>query len=193
VLGVLCLSLFFGGHLLVNLAGWEELVLLAFGLGLLLLEVTVIPGFGVAGVLGLVCIVAALVLTLVGLPLGVTFRTGAWVEPLARVLGALVVTAVLMIIALRFLPSSRAGRRLVLQSSATRDAGFIAHDESRLLGQLGISESELRPAGVARFGAERVDVVSEGGFVARGRTVRVVHVEGGRVVVRDEGDAGGLG
>jgi membrane-bound serine protease (ClpP class) len=183
-LGALCLVLFFGGHLLVNLAGLEELILFTVGLGLLALEVLVIPGFGVAGVLGLVSILAALVLALVGLPLGVVFETGAWVEPLVRVTAALVVTVVLLLLSLRVLPKSRAGRGLVLASSTSRSAGFVASEESRLLGQVGLAESELRPAGVARFGEERVDVVSEGAFVPRGVEVRVVLVEGARVVVR---------
>jgi len=191
-LGALCLSLFFGGHLLVNLAGLEELLLFGAGLGLLALEVFVLPGFGIAGVLGIVCVVAALVLTLVGLPLDVAFQTGALREPLGRVTAALVVTVVLMLLALRVLPRSRAGRGLVLASSAASSEGFVAHDTSRWLGQVGLSESELRPAGVARFGAERVDVVSEGPFVARGVAVRVVLVEGVRVVVRPE-DAGDNG
>src|SRR5690606_28940275 len=91
-LGALCITLFFGGHLLVNLAGLEEVLLFTAGLGLIALEMLVIPGFGVTGILGIVCIVAGLVLTLVGLPLGVTFRTGAWVEPLGRVSAAMVVT-----------------------------------------------------------------------------------------------------
>lgn len=185
-LGTLCLALFFGGHLLVNLAGLEELILFVAGLGLLALEVLVLPGFGIAGVLGIVCMVAGLVLTLVGLPLGVAFQTGAWVEPLMRVTAALVVTVVLMLLSLRVLPKSRAARGLVLSSSTASSEGFLAHDTARLLGQVGISESELRPAGVARFGAERVDVVSEGTFVARGLPVRVVLVEGVRVVVRAE-------
>ncbi len=190
-LGALCLALFFGGHLLVNLAGLEELILFAAGLGLLAVEVLVLPGFGIAGVLGVLCMVAALVLTLVGLPLGVTLQTGAWVEPLMRVTTALVATVVLMLLSLRVLPKSRAGRGLVLASSTARSEGFVASDESRLVGQLGISESELRPAGIARFGDERVDVVSEGIFIPRGQAVRVVQVEGVRVVVRPEeqGDA----
>jgi membrane-bound serine protease (ClpP class) len=185
-LGTLCLALFFGGHLLVNLAGLEELILFVVGLGLLALEVLVLPGFGIAGVLGIVCMVASLVLTLVGLPLGVTFQTGAWVEPLVRVTAALIATVVLMLLSLRVLPKSRAARGLVLSSSAASSEGFVAHDSTRLLGQVGVSESELRPAGVVRFGSERVDVVSEGTFVARGQSVRVVQVEGVRVVVRAE-------
>jgi membrane-bound serine protease (ClpP class) len=184
-LGVLCLCLFFGGHLLVNLAGLEEILLFVVGLGLLAVEIFVLPGFGVAGISGIVCIVAALLLTLVGLPLDVTFSTGAYAEPLTRVIVALVVTAVLMVVAMRYLPRTRHGRALVLAAATDRQGGFVsAHEPSRLLNAEGVAETDLRPVGVGRFGDERVDVVSEGPLIARGSRVRVVEVEGARVVVR---------
>ncbi len=192
LLGVLCLALFFGGHLLVNLAGFEELVLLAIGLALLALEVFVIPGFGAAGVLGILCVFAALVLSTIGLPLSVLLTTGAWVEPLTRVAIALGITLLVMIAIARYLPRTRAFNRLVLSSKLTSNVhargpeSFVAADESRFVGQLGVAESDLRPVGVARFGETRVDVISEGGYVAAGTRVRVREVEGGRIVVRAE-------
>jgi membrane-bound serine protease (ClpP class) len=183
-LGVLSLALFFGGHLLVHLAGLEELLLLFAGFALLALEVFVIPGFGVAGVTGIVCIFASLLLTLIGLPLSVVFSTSAWVEPLTRVCAALSVTILGMLLAIRILPGTRAGKRLVLASATSRQRGFVASDESRFRGKLGVAESDLRPVGVARFGDERVDVVTEGEYVPRGQPLEVVHVEGARIVVR---------
>ena len=194
-LGVLCLGLFFGGHLLVNLAGLEELLLLTAGVGLLGLELFVIPGFGLAGIAGLVCIVAALALTLIGLPLDVLLTTGAWVEPVARVGVAMLLTLLGCIVALRYLPRTRAMRGLVLDQKLSSNvvplgpASFVAADETLLVGQLGTAESDLRPVGVARFGERRVDVVSEGGYVRAGSPVRVREVEGGRIVVRAEESA----
>ncbi len=185
ILGALCLVLFFGGHLLVNLAGLEELILFTVGLGLLAAEVFLIPGFGIAGIAGILCLFAALVLTLIGLPLDVTLKTGAFVEPLTRVTWAFLSTIVLMLIALRFLPRTTAGRRLVLESATSRKEGFMsAPDASKRVGQRGVAESDLRPAGIARFGDERVDVVTEGAYIEAGSPVRVIDVEGMRVVVR---------
>jgi membrane-bound serine protease (ClpP class) len=66
VAGVLCFALFFWGHLLANLAGWEDLLLIAIGLGLIALEVFVIPGFGVAGIVGTVALGGGLFLTMIG-------------------------------------------------------------------------------------------------------------------------------
>ncbi|MET0344540.1 MAG: NfeD family protein [Polyangiales bacterium] len=194
-LGVTCLGLFFFGHLLVKLAGLEELLLLGAGVGLLAIEMFVIPGFGVAGVVGLVCVVASLALTLVGLPLDVLVRTGAWVEPLERVALALVLTVIGGAVALRYLPRTRAMRWMVLDQKLSSNvrhdgpASFVAADETPLVGQRGVAESDLRPVGVARFGARRVDVVSEGSYVRAGTSVRVCEVEGGRIVVRAEESA----
>ncbi len=186
-LGLLCLLSFFGGHLLVKLAGLEELMLYVAGLLLIALEVFVVPGFGVTGIAGILCVFSALILTLIGLPLDVTLSTGAWVEPASRVSLALLVTTVLMIVAARFLPRSRAGRTLILQSDTNRAAGFTsAPDQAGRLGQRGVAESDLRPAGVARIGDERVDVVTEGSYVAAGSRIRVIEVAGMRVVVRAE-------
>jgi membrane-bound serine protease (ClpP class) len=192
--GVLCLVLFFGGHLIVNLVGMEELILLAVGAGLIALEMFVIPGFGITGIAGILCVVAALVLSTIGLPLKVVVATGAWIEPLTRVSIALALTVVGMIIALRYLPRTRAFSGLVLQSSlasnthAAGPASFVSADESKYVGQSGIAESDLRPVGVARFGEQRVDVVSEGGYVRAGSRVRVIAVEGARIVVRPEAE-----
>src|SRR5690606_35823851 len=60
LVGVVCLGGFFGGHALVALVGWEQVLLLLLGVGLLALEVFVIPGFGVAGILGIIALTAGL-------------------------------------------------------------------------------------------------------------------------------------
>ncbi len=75
-LGITSLALFFWGHWLVRLAGWEELLLVGLGLSLLAAEIFVIPGFGVPGVLGLVLILAGLGLSIVGA--GATWDTVGW-------------------------------------------------------------------------------------------------------------------
>jgi membrane-bound serine protease (ClpP class) len=192
--GALCLILFFGGHLIVHLVGLEELILLTVGVGLLALEVLVIPGFGVTGIAGILCVIAALVLSTIGLPLKVVVSTGAWVEPLSRVAMALVVTLAGMVVALRYLPRTRAFSGLVLSSTLASNvhtsgpSSFVSADETRFVGQHGVAESDLRPVGVARFGATRVDVVSEGDYVRAGTRVRVIAVEGARIVVRAEAE-----
>jgi len=103
ILGLVSLALFFWGHWLVRLAGWEEILLIGLGLGLLAVEAFVLPGFGIAGVLGIVALLAGLGLSLVG-P-GATWTAILWA--VARVVLSLVLALVAALALLRFLPGRR--------------------------------------------------------------------------------------
>jgi membrane-bound serine protease (ClpP class) len=142
------------------------IALLTVGMVLLVAEVAVIPGFGVAGVSA-----AALIIG------GVAF---AWTQfgP-AWGVGSLLISGAATLGVLLWVPRTRAGKALVLADSlkntVSADAGLV--------GQEGTAQTPLRPAGVIELGGRRVDVVTDGEFVEAGRAVRVVSVEGARVVV----------
>ena len=181
-LGVASLGLFFWGHWLVQLVGWEELLLAAGGVILLVLEVLVIPGFGAAGILGIVAIVASLVLSLVGSGDTATFI----LEAAGRVVFSLLLALVASLILLRFLPRLPFGRRLILARGLASAEGYASAPESdaRLLGSKGRAMSPLRPAGIAEIDGRRVDVVSEGELIDAGQIIEVTRVDGNRIVVR---------
>jgi membrane-bound serine protease (ClpP class) len=174
--GVGSLAAFFWGHWIVQLAGWGELMLTLAGVVLLLVEILVIPGFGVAGILGILAILAALVMSVVG--------TGATPEffmlAAARIIGALLVALVASFVLLRFMPRTPMGRRLILDTGL----GGAVESQALLLGKRGRTTSPLRPAGFADIDGARVDVVSEGDMIDAGTPVEVVRVDGNRVVVR---------
>lgn len=182
VLGIASLSLFFWGHWLVQLAGWEELLLVAGGVILLVLELFVIPGFGIAGALGIVAILAGLVLSLVGAGDTATFILKA----ATRVGFALLVALIASVALLRFLPRMPFARRLILETGLTSSKGFASPPESdhRWLGKRGRAHSSLRPAGIAEIDGERVDVVSDGELIDAGQPIEVSRVDGNRIVVR---------
>lgn len=180
--GLLSLGLFFWGHWIVQLAGWEELLLVATGVILLGLELFIIPGFGVAGVGGIIALAAGLGMTLVGAGATATVIIGAFGRVAISILLALAGGLAL----LRMLPRLPFGRRLVLDSEMGAEQGYTSPPESdRLqLGRAGIALSPLRPAGVADIDGARVDVVSDGGFIEAGAAIEVTRVDGNRVVVR---------
>ena len=182
VLGLGSLGLFFWGHWLVRLAGWEEVLLVALGLLLLALEIFVLPGFGVAGVLGILALLAGLGLSLVGAGAQWEALIGALGRVLLSVLLALVGAALLI----RFLPRIPGGRALVLETALSASEGFAsAPEEDRVwLGRQGTAATPLRPAGIADIGGKRIDVVSDGDFIAQGEPIVVVRVDGNRIVVR---------
>jgi membrane-bound serine protease (ClpP class) len=181
-LGITSLALFLWGHWLVQLAGWEELLLLAVGLILLALEIFVIPGFGIAGALGILTILAGLVLSLVG-----TGDTSVFIlKAAARVVLSLLVAFVGSLVLLRLLPKLPFGKRLILETGLSAEQGFAAAPESdrRWLGKRGRASSPLRPAGIAEIEGERVDVVSDGELIDAGQLIEVTRVDGNRIVVR---------
>jgi membrane-bound serine protease (ClpP class) len=178
--GISSLGLFFGSHLIIGLAGWEVVILLALGIILLLVEALVLPGFGVAGVLGGGAVAASIVMSMIG-----SLPTTTDILLALHVLGASVLIVFLVSWQLiRHLPHDRRAQNLWHRTSMTREDGYVS-STSRLdlLGTDGVTITDLRPSGTARFGGEQVDVVSIGPWVMAGTPVRVVRAEGYRHVV----------
>jgi membrane-bound serine protease (ClpP class) len=180
--GVLSLGLFFWGHWIVRLAGWEELLLVTVGVLLIALEVFVLPGTTLAGIAGVIAVVAGLSMTLVGA--GATFAV--IVGALGRVAIALLLAMAGTFALLRVLPRLPFGRRLVLATGMEANLGYVSTPEGdhRWRKRLGIAVSPLRPAGIAEIDGTRVDVVSDGGFIEPGAAIEVTRVDGNRIVVR---------
>src|SRR5688572_1316995 len=152
------------------------------GVALLLLELFVIPGFGFAGILGILALLGALIMSVVG--------SGATPEFLmlaaGRILLALLLALLASFLLLRFMPRTPFGRRLILQSGlgAGHEYGSAPESDLRWLGKRGRTTSPLRPAGFADIEGARVDVVSEGELIEPGTRVEVTRVDGNRIVVR---------
>ena len=175
------LGLFFGSSFVLGLAGWEEVLLLGLGIVALAVEVFVLPGFGVAGVLGLAAIGGAIVLSLMG-----AAPSGGDVVQAVAILGAsLLITVAVMYTWLRHIPNSDRFGGLFLRGEMAQADGYVsAALRADLVGQEGVAVTDLRPAGTATIAGERVDVVTEGEYIAQGSAVRVLRSEGYRHVVR---------
>ena len=181
LVSLVSLGLFFGSSFLLGLAGWEEVILQGIGMVAIVVEVFILPGFGAAGILGIVALAAAVILAMIG-----SSPSAADVTQALVVLGAsLAITVAVAYGWLRHLPNSGRFAGLFLRGGAHQAEGYIAAvPRGDLVGQDGIAVTDLRPAGTAQIGHERVDVVTEGEYVAQGRPVRVVRSEGYRHVVR---------
>lgn len=186
--GLVALGLFFFGHFVAGLAGWEGVALVIAGIVLMGLEVLVIPGFGVAGILGILAFVGGLYISLVG-----DFSSTDQLLRGGYILGgAFVLITVGTWLSLTYLPRTRSFGGLVLQSSSSQKPyPYLAdsdprHGESRtdLTGVTGQAITDLRPSGMALIEGQRVDVVSQGEYIEAGAVIEVVHDEGYRRVVR---------
>ena len=200
IVGAGCLSAFFGGHLLADLAGMEEILLLTLGLLAIGLEVFLIPGFGIAGVLGIVMVAGALALSLVGMPLSVSWELGYLTTAIQTVLVSIAATIVAMGLLIRFLPRRAMPSWLVLRTELgtgvaappPAEADFqTGPDRAGLVGEEGVAETDLRLSGKGRFGPRIIDVVSRHAYLRQGARIRVTEVEGARVVVEQIAAAAG--
>ncbi|MGV3532967.1 MAG: NfeD family protein [Chthoniobacteraceae bacterium] len=187
---MVCFFLFFTGHYIAGLAGYEVIVAFVIGLILVLLELLVFTGTLLPGIVGALLMVGSLIWAMVD-----RYPNQSWwpsPELLVRPLANLGLAAVLAIIAgallAKILPRTSFYNRLVL-SAATPDGPGItipAMSTGLALGTSGVTLTDLRPAGRAEFEGRLVDVVSQGGWVGAGQPVRVVSVEGTRVMVAPE-------
>ena len=148
---------------------WTVLTLVLVGAALLLLE-TILPGL-VAGIIGLCCLIAGVITgySAFGVAIGNVIL-------LAVVVGLLLGTGVWI----KYFPESRIAKVFISQ----RVVGDLKVDKPELVGQAGVAQTNLRPSGTAVISGQRVDVVTEGPMIERGAQLRVVAVEGMRVVVR---------
>lgn len=208
--GIALIGLFFWGHFLVGLAGWEGVALVVVGLVLLALEVLVIPGFGVAGILGVITLLGGIFISLFDARI---VTTADLVRAGSTVLGTVLLLAGGSVLLVAFLPRSARMQGLILQSKVgVSDAAILpkipskrrgwlegdrleAHNATAqsqpataalhsFTGAIGVARSDLRPSGIAEIAGARVDVVSRGEYIAAGSAIEVLVDEGYRRVVR---------
>jgi membrane-bound serine protease (ClpP class) len=174
--GLMCLALFFGGHLFAYIAGMEAVLLFVIGLTSLLLELLVLPGFGIAGIIGIV-----------GLSLSFVLAFGG-IYSAFYAIGKFCGLSVFFTFVLYHLgPRLKLFDRFILKDTLSTAEGFVAVDVNQynhLLHAEGITLSPCRPSGIARLGDQRLEVVSEGDFIERKERVTVIAVEGTKIVVR---------
>ena len=190
---------FFGNHLAGNLAGYELAVLLVVGLILIGVEIFLLPGTVIPALVGGVMVLVAIGMAMVdrvdftyawkGLP-----GAGRWAEILGgaamTVALAFIGSVVLMLVAMRYLPQTRAGGWMILQKTVPTGASIpleTAPGESAgrttYVGLVGEAGTVLRPAGKGRFGGLWLDIISDGEYIEKGTPIEVVKHEGSRIVV----------
>lgn len=186
IVGLAAFGLYFLGGYVAGLAGMEWVALFVLGLGLVVLELFVLPGTMLLGIGGVFLVLASLVMAAIdwypGTPKMPNFSQVQ--APLADIFIALGLLAVIIaLFGKKFLQTSFARR---LTSSAPSGDLAVAELEASLqtrLGLVGVAVSRLRPGGKARFGEELLDVVSIAGMVESGARVRIVSHSGADPVV----------
>lgn len=191
-LGTVCLMLFFWSQYLDGNAHWLEILLFVVGVVFVILEVFVIPGFGIFGIGGLIMIVVGIVLA------SQTFIIPRNSEELARLPGSLAMVLAAssgflagIFVIRRYLSTMPMLRRIMLNPPGSDESVSPEQREKReslvsrdhMVGKSGVAMTPLVPAGKAQIGNELVDVITDGRMVDRDQAIRVVEVIGNRVLV----------
>jgi membrane-bound serine protease (ClpP class) len=177
IIGLSAFLLFFYGHLVAGLAEIHSLILFAVGIIFILLEL-VLPG-GIIGILGFAAFLASFFLAgenivHIGISLLIAFTIS--------ILGCMIMIKV-------FDRKMKFFNKLILTDSTSTESGYVSNrNRTELIGVNGYALTDLRPSGTVIIVDERVDVVTEGGFIKKGASVKVVKVEGSRIVVRETND-----
>nr|WP_240335320.1 nodulation protein NfeD [Paraliobacillus sediminis] len=172
-IGVTSLILFFYGHVVAGFAGYEAIILLILGMVLIFAEIFV-PG-GVIGFLGVGAVVGSLYMS-----------TDNVAHMSMSIVIALVVAIITATVLIKTIGLEKGFlRKIILNDATTTEKGYVSTvTKLELIGMEGTTVTPLRPAGTALIGNERLDVVSEGGYIESQQKVKVVTSEGSRIVVR---------
>lgn len=165
--------LLFGGRYLAGEDPWVPLALLIIGGLGIAVEVFIMPGFGVPGLVGLTSLGAFAVLITGDMKTGLTLLTGSL---FASTFGC--------VFLIKVLGMSPTFRKFAVLEPPKPEERPSTPDHGIEVGSVGSAKSNLRPAGIAEIDGKRVDVVSEGSFIPRETLVEVIEVDGDRVVVR---------
>ena len=177
IIGTLALLLFFGGTFIASPTGAFDIVLILIALILVAVEIFVLPGFGIIGLIGIAVLGYA------------TWRIfeGDAIQALSY---TIIFSGGLAILVAWLFSSGRIGSFLVLQDSLENltdadNQSYKDNSMSYLVFKQGVTLSDLRPSGVARIDGKRVDVLSQSSYISADTPIRVIAVEGNSIIVEE--------
>ena len=181
-IGLMCLILSLGASYIAELATMNDFLIIVIGLLCIMLEVLVIPGFGIPGIAGIIFILWGLYLLLLpDIPVGEEVLSQASNGLIIGIIGGLIGLVLLF----KAMTKTKFWKDLTSPGGQNKKDGYVASlGWEKLVGEPGLTETDLHPSGWIVVNSERVFAVSEGNFIDRNVKIIVLSVDGNRVVVR---------
>lgn len=173
-MGLAALLLFFYGHMVAGLAGYETLIIFVIGIILVIAELF-LPG-GIIGVIGFAAILGSFFLATDNiLHMGISIIIALFISIIASIFMVKVLGRKMSIF-----------KKIILKDSTNTEQGYVSNiNRTDLIEKVGTTITQLRPAGKILVGEEIVDAVSEGSFIQKDKQVKIIKAEGSRIVVRE--------
>ncbi len=181
-IGLVCLALSLGASFIARLATMTDVLIILAGIALIIVEIAVIPGFGIAGIGGIALILWGLyALLLPDTPVGPEIEAMAMWGFIIGIIGGLIGLVLLF----KLMTKTAFWQKLTAPGVEGAEAGYSSSvGWETLVGLVGKTLSDLRPSGWITVDDQRVFVVSEGDFIEKNCKVKILSVDGNRVVVK---------
>jgi membrane-bound serine protease (ClpP class) len=188
IIGITCLALVFLNQYLVGLADYTELLLLILGIILLGFELFVIPGFGIAGIAGLLFIAAGAILALQDFVIpdpSLPWQGKILLKNILHVLGAFFMAIIVALFVLRYIMPklSVVVEGPYLDTTLKNSHADSTEAEKAKVGDIGVAMTFLRPSGKVKIKDEVFDGITQGEFMEKGTPVKISEIKGNRIIV----------
>jgi membrane-bound serine protease (ClpP class) len=190
-LGGALLLLGLWGQYIAGLAGLEDFIIILIGLILIGIEIFVTPGFGAFGIVGVVLLIIGMFLAMIDIdivnPLSDPFLYQKLSAAVTRLGYSLLLALILGFIMMRYIVPRAFWTHIALHEKEDLEKGYHSSEKDfeSYIGMTGTAVTDLHPTGIARFGTERLDVVSPGNYIVRGTSIKIVKQEGRRLIVKE--------
>lgn len=172
-ISIISFGLFFAGNILAGNSQWTSLAVFVTGLILLVIE-AIVPGFGLPGISGIILVV-----------LGAILAMGSVTQALMSVSVAIIITTLITLLLIKRGSKSPIFDKIILDTQHKEEEGYVsAKPKDEYLGKEGIAVTELRPSGIIEIDGRRLDALSSGNFIQKNTRVKVIKVEGSKIIVR---------
>lgn len=173
LLGLIAAGVFWGSSYVKGLVSFYHIAIFILGVIFIIIEILT-PTIGLLAGIGVVAILYSLILAM-----------GGDINAIFMMAISLIVSIIIFAIIIKKLPSSKLWKKIILTNTSSSEQGYVSSvDYSRYLHKEGIALTELRPSGSVKIDDDVLDVVSEGSYISKGEKIRVVKIEGMRIIVR---------
>ena len=182
LIGLLAFSAFIMSHYILRMANWVEISVIMAGIILIMLEIFVIPGFGIAGISGIILLFGGLYFSMISEMPYVEDYTAAAVSLCVII----ILTIVLSVLSYKSLVNTKTFRKMTLQDDPSTDIKLKVETDPSLIGKHGISITVLRPAGKVEIDGMWYQALSKGNYIEKNKKVVVNKIESNNIIVEED-------
>lgn len=173
IISIISFGIFFAGNYVAGNTEWISLLIFVVGMILLVIE-AIVPGFGLPGISGIIMII-----------LGIIFAMDSLETAILSLSISIIITAIITVVLIKQGRSIEAFNRIILSTEQKDEKGYLSSsNQNQYLGKEGVAITNLRPSGIIKIDEDKLDALSEGKYISKGSEIKIVKVEGRKIIVR---------